>query len=104
MPNMTGVQLCEKIREAHTKGELPILLISSLNSMDDMVRGYEAGADDYLVKPVRTPEFLAKVALLLRQKRAHEQAMLSSRAEFSGVDGPRAERWIDEEPVDGAKP
>lgn len=72
MPEMNGVELCQKIRENHVKDVLPILLMSSLNSMDDMVRGYEAGADDYLAKPVRLPEFLAKVALLLRQKRARE--------------------------------
>lgn len=70
MPQMDGVQLCAEIRKKYSKEELPILLVSSLDTMDDMVRGYEAGADDYLVKPVRAPEFHAKVSLLLRQRRA----------------------------------
>lgn len=70
MPQMDGVELCAEIRKRYSKEELPILLVSSLDTMDDMVRGYEAGADDYLVKPVRAPEFHAKVSLLLRQRRA----------------------------------
>lgn len=73
MPEMTGVELCAKVRERLPKEQLPILLVSSLDSMDVMVGGYEAGADDYLVKPVNTEEFHAKVALLLRQRRAQEQ-------------------------------
>lgn len=70
MPEMDGVELCAQIRKSFPKEILPILLVSSLDTMDHMVRGYEAGADDYLVKPVRTPEFHAKVSLLLRQRRA----------------------------------
>jgi eukaryotic-like serine/threonine-protein kinase len=70
MPQMDGVELCAEIRKKYSKEELPILLVSSLDTMEDMVRGYEAGADDYLVKPIRAPEFHAKVSLLLRQRRA----------------------------------
>jgi len=48
------------------------------------VRGYEAGADDYLVKPVRSPEFHAKVSLLLRQRRARAKAPARAPGAASG--------------------
>mgnify|MGYP002635225742 CR=1 FL=1 len=73
MPKMDGVELCRAVRKHVPKEVLPILLVSSLDKMEDMVRGYEAGADDYLVKPPRAPELQAKVSLLLKQQRAFDQ-------------------------------
>lgn len=67
LPDTDGVQLCEKIRDSgdHT----PVLMLTALGSTDDRVRGLEAGADDYLVKPFELEELLARVRSLLRRRR-----------------------------------
>src|SRR6478736_6985022 len=49
LPGLDGWAICKKIRE-HRK-ETPILMLSALNTTDDVVNGFELGADDYLVKP-----------------------------------------------------
>jgi CheY-like chemotaxis protein/tRNA A-37 threonylcarbamoyl transferase component Bud32 len=67
MPRMDGLELTSRIREHYTKRELPIVLVSVMSEEEDIVRGFEAGANDYLVKPYRTTELLAKVSVLLKE-------------------------------------
>ncbi|MDF1664050.1 MAG: protein kinase [Planctomycetota bacterium] len=67
MPRMDGLELTSRLRERFNKGELPIVLVSVMSEEEDIVRGFEAGANDYLVKPYRTTELLAKVSVLLRE-------------------------------------
>jgi two-component system, OmpR family, KDP operon response regulator KdpE len=65
MPEMDGLTVCERIREV---AETPIMMLSA-NAIteEDVVRGLTAGADEYLVKPVRLNEFVARVRALLRR-------------------------------------
>lgn len=65
MPKMTGLELCQKIR---TKDKTtPIVILTALSSTEDVVMGLDFGADDYLVKPFRLPELLARIRVLLRR-------------------------------------
>jgi len=63
MPGMDGVTLCRRIREAQSQlpGYLYILLLTSHSSTENVVTGLEAGADDYISKPPKTPELLARL-------------------------------------------
>ncbi len=63
MPGMDGVTLCRRIRESQSQlpGYLYILLLTSHSSTDNVVTGLEAGADDYISKPPKTPELLARL-------------------------------------------
>ena len=79
MPELDGVQLCEEIRRRFPKEVLPILLVSSLDTMDDMVRGYEAGADDYLVKDGVTSQVLKRVLMHAMERHRVAEALASSR-------------------------
>lgn len=63
MSGLNGVQACRKIRQ---KSDVPILIITGNANEEDVVRGLEAGADDYLVKPVRPRELVARLQALLR--------------------------------------
>ncbi len=68
LPGMNGWQVLAKLRE---KKETPVLFLTARDQVDDRVKGLEAGADDYLVKPFAFSELLARVrALLKRGKQA----------------------------------
>ena len=65
MPNLDGYQLTKELREA--KYDLPILMVTAKNQFEDMKKGFRAGTDDYMVKPVNVNELLLRVEALLRR-------------------------------------
>jgi DNA-binding response OmpR family regulator len=65
LPSINGFDLCKKIRQKQIS--TPILLLTSLDSTDDKVTGFDYGADDYLSKPFEFPELLARVKALHRR-------------------------------------
>lgn len=64
MPNMGGWELCQRLRDF---SDIPIVFLTALSDVQDVVRGLELGADDYLVKPFRRPELLARIRAHLRR-------------------------------------
>src|SRR3954467_13486805 len=70
LPDAPGIDVLREIRGAGERfdPELPVLVLSGRNSEADRLRGFEAGADDYLVKPFHYPELLARVAAVLRRR------------------------------------
>lgn len=65
MPKMSGVSLCQHIRSY--KPGIPILLLSALDTKDDVINGLNSGADDYLTKPFDFRELLARIKILTRR-------------------------------------
>lgn len=61
MPRMTGYEVCQKIRDRFTAYQLPIVMLTAKNQVTDIVEGFEAGANDYLCKPVQKQEMLARI-------------------------------------------
>jgi DNA-binding response OmpR family regulator len=71
LPKINGVDLCKQIRTINPA--VPIILLTALNTTDDIVEGFDAGADDYLTKPFDFRVLLARVrALLNRKERKNE--------------------------------
>lgn len=68
MPMMSGYELCEKIRETLPFHELPIIMLSAKNQIEDLVTGLNAGANDYLTKPISREELLARLKTHLNLK------------------------------------
>lgn len=66
LPELDGRELCRAIRMANI--ETPILMLTALGSTEDIVKGFEIGADDYLTKPFAFQEFIARVKSLLKRK------------------------------------
>jgi two-component system sensor histidine kinase ChiS len=71
MPKLDGFEVCELIREKHSAEELPVLLLTALDNEEDIAQGYLSGANDYLSKPFRKTELLARIAAQLRLSAFH---------------------------------
>jgi two-component system, OmpR family, copper resistance phosphate regulon response regulator CusR len=65
LPKRSGYKLCELIRGV--KPELPVIMLTAMRQLEDKQKGYEAGADDYLVKPFEFSELLMKIKAILRR-------------------------------------
>ncbi len=72
MPFLDGLEVCRRIR---TRSDVPIMMLTALGKEQDIVDGLEAGADDYLVKPFRKKEFIARVAAILRRSARIENSI-----------------------------
>ena len=72
MPRMSGYDVCRAIRGMPGGGVLPVVLVTALDSLEEKVRGLDAGADDFLTKPINRPELLARVRSLLRIKHLYD--------------------------------
>jgi DNA-binding response OmpR family regulator len=67
MPKMDGLDLCRRIRENPRLAELPVVFLTSRESVEDRILGFEAGADDYLPKPFDLRELSLRIRALLRR-------------------------------------
>lgn len=66
LPEISGLEIIKKVREQGN--DVPILLLTARDTVNDRVNGLETGADDYLVKPFAIPELLARIKALLRRR------------------------------------
>ncbi len=67
MPGMNGIELCEVIRERDDTGNTPVLILSARGDAESVMRGMEAGANDYLPKPILHHDLVTKVRTMLAQ-------------------------------------
>lgn len=65
LPGLNGYELCRAIRKADQ--QIPVIMLTALNALTDKIEGYDAGADDYVVKPFEFRELLLKVRALLKR-------------------------------------
>lgn len=65
LPGMNGIELCKKVRQKDIK--IPILMLTTFGSITDKVNGFDAGADDYLVKPFSFDELIVRIKALIRR-------------------------------------
>lgn len=75
MPEMSGYEVCSRIRKTKSIFDLPVLMLTSKTTTEDIVMGFEAGANDYLSKPFEAEELLARVRTLVNLKTSVDKAM-----------------------------
>lgn len=79
MPKMDGFGVTQALRAQAETRAIPILLVTALHDLEDKVRGFEAGADDFVSKPFNRVELLARVRSLLRIKQLHDELQTRNR-------------------------
>ena len=75
MPNMDGYELTKAIRAA--KMDLPILMVTAKDQFDDMQKGFRAGTDDYMIKPINVKELVLRVEALLRRAKIQSEKKIT---------------------------
>ncbi|CAM2063910.1 Response regulator [Sulfidibacter corallicola] len=79
MPRMSGYEVCTEIRRRYSADELPIVLLTAKNLVADLVRGFESGANDYILKPVSKGELLARIEIHIELANVHRKLKTYSR-------------------------
>lgn len=87
LPVMDGYQLCEGVRAQAATCHIPIVMVSSDSSVRGRMKGFQAGADAYLLKPFRADELLMRVSLLLQQRRMLRDKYAGSVPVVNDADG-----------------
>ena len=82
MPGMDGFEVCKRMKSDPRTADIPVVMVTALSDIADRVRGLQAGADDFLTKPVNDTALFARVRSLVRLKRMMEEWRL--REEVSG--------------------
>jgi PleD family two-component response regulator len=99
MPEVDGIETCARIRNDPRYGDIPIIMVTSLEDMDSLSNAFVAGATDYITKPINRIEMVARVraALKLKAELDRRQAREKELLEFlSNWGDRRATLWIDE--------
>jgi CheY-like chemotaxis protein len=90
MPDMDGYEVCRRLRASSTTASLPIIMFTAKTTVDDKVAGFQAGADDYLTKPIHPDELASRVeAVLSRSTRKKQEEPPTTRAKVLGFLGSK---------------
>lgn len=81
MPKMSGLDLCQTIRQDYSPAELPIILLTAKNQVEGLISGFDSGANDYLVKPFSKKELLARLNTQIKILKQHRDLKDKTRLE-----------------------
>ncbi len=105
MPGLDGFETCRRLKSDLVTRHLPVLFMTGLTESEDVVRGFEAGGADYVTKPIRPQEVLARIAAHLRSARLMSESMQAADAAGDAIVAvdvecrvrwatPLARRWL----------
>lgn len=73
MPEIDGYEVCKKLKSEPTTADIPVIFLTAKTDIDDLVKGFDCGAVDYVTKPFKARELLARVHTHIELKRARER-------------------------------
>ena len=73
MPEINGIEVCKRLQQDENTAKIPIIFLTAATETNYLLNAFEAGAVDYITKPFRTPELLARVKIHLDLKRTKDQ-------------------------------
>ena len=85
MPGIDGIEVCRRLKADPATQHIPVIMVTALDQLEDRVRGLEAGADDFLTKPVNDVALFCRIKSLVRLKMLSDE--LRARAESSQTMG-----------------
>ena len=91
LPGMDGFTVLRRLRQAQQT--MPVIVLTARDSVTDTVAALEGGADDYMAKPFRFDELLARIRLRLRAERTPEVSVLQARRASASTCGPGGRSW-----------
>ena len=93
MPRMDGFEVCRQLKANRRTVDVPVVMVTALSDTANRLRGLEAGADDFLTKPVNDVALFARVRSLVRLKRMMEELRVREGicSKFGGSDTPVSE-------------
>ncbi|MGR9037100.1 MAG: response regulator [Gammaproteobacteria bacterium] len=97
MPGIDGFETCRQLKADTETADIPVLFMTGLNELDDLLRGFGQGALDYIVKPIRPPEVLARIEVHMAQTRAvlrAEHALDQATFPALAIDGSGRISWL----------
>jgi putative two-component system response regulator len=83
MPGMSGLEVCRRVKESAATSMVPVVIVTAYSAVDDRVAALEAGADDFLAKPVEQTELVARVRSLLRVKSLYDSLVQTEQVVFA---------------------
>jgi two-component system phosphate regulon response regulator PhoB len=86
MPKVSGIEVCRRLRQQTATRNLPIVMLTARSEETDRIRGFDTGADDYVVKPFSMVELMARIRAVLRRIRP---ALSEDRVEFGEISVDR---------------
>lgn len=90
LPKMDGFEVCRRLKASRPTADIPVVFITSRQSVEEKIKGLECGAHDFLVKPVNPQELLIRIKSLLRHKQLLETLTLQARKDpLTGLDNRR---------------
>jgi len=85
LPDMDGFQILERLRRDPKFGTIPVIVITAKDELDQKLKAFELGADDYLVKPFQPEELVARMGILARRGRAAQQSRAVEKAKDASL-------------------
>ncbi|MCH2176223.1 MAG: response regulator [Lentisphaeria bacterium] len=79
MPQLSGLDACAQLKQNTATRNIPVILVTAHSDVDDIVTGFEVGADDYLIKPYNYMEMQARVRSMLRVRKFQEELLIANK-------------------------
>ena len=97
MPRMSGIDACRKMRDI---SNVPILFLTAKSSEIDKIQGFDAGADDYIIKPFSNMELIARIKALIRRREIYDQKHMDEKLMNESVECCGVKVYINQNKVE----